>query len=302
MSTWPRNVHTFLTREHFFSKALQNHLFCDKLNIKILDGGENEKIFNRLAILLSILFTFVGCGPNNSPETYIIIVTANSQTYGAVTGSGEYEKDSHIIITATAKAGYYFDGWSDGNDQAEREIVVTANKTYTAIFKQIKTATQYRLASVKPDMWITAFNGNCGATRVNLVYARIYPVFSDNHLGSLLAGVNENCQTVTDTTGEVLYASGNGTCRDLNNPIIANGKNINFNVFEEWQTVKFYIDSFLYCIYSDSKKPEGKAAHSENIAEEYFTITISSTTTPIAFYNDTQHRYNLHVTFVFEEI
>ena len=40
-------------------------------------------------------------------------------------------------ISATAKSGYVFDKWSDGNTQANRTINVTQNLSLTASFKAV---------------------------------------------------------------------------------------------------------------------------------------------------------------------
>jgi hypothetical protein len=54
---------------------------------------------------------------------------------GIVTGSGEYIKDSTVIITATPYTGYRFMQWNDGDMQNPRSITVTQDSVFTAIFK-----------------------------------------------------------------------------------------------------------------------------------------------------------------------
>lgn len=39
-----------------------------------------------------------------------------------------------VRITATAKEGYHFVQWSDGNTEKERVVTVSADAHYTAIF------------------------------------------------------------------------------------------------------------------------------------------------------------------------
>ncbi|MDE5543781.1 MAG: InlB B-repeat-containing protein [Bacteroidales bacterium] len=60
---------------------------------------------------------------------------------GTVTGDGKYEQGSTVTITATPAEGYSFVEWQDveGNvvsADASYTFVVTANVTYTALFKQ----------------------------------------------------------------------------------------------------------------------------------------------------------------------
>ena len=54
-----------------------------------------------------------------------ITVTLISSGNGAVTGGGEYLKDTQITITATANTGYVFAGWYDG------DMLVSSNASYT---------------------------------------------------------------------------------------------------------------------------------------------------------------------------
>ena len=44
---------------------------------------------------------------------------------------------SSVTITATAKEGYHFDHWQDGNTDNPRTIVVNEDATYTAEFMPI---------------------------------------------------------------------------------------------------------------------------------------------------------------------
>jgi uncharacterized repeat protein (TIGR02543 family) len=53
---------------------------------------------------------------------------------GTVTGGGYFEKGSEVTLTATAKSGYTFAGWSDGETSATRTVIASANVTYIANF------------------------------------------------------------------------------------------------------------------------------------------------------------------------
>ncbi len=69
-----------------------------------------------------------------------IIVQANNDTFGTVTGSGTYDAGETVIITATPASGYRFDQWNDGNTDATREITVpSSGATYTATFIELST-------------------------------------------------------------------------------------------------------------------------------------------------------------------
>lgn len=61
-------------------------------------------------------------------------LTVNAETGGTVTGNGTYNVGSVQTITATPNSGYRFVQWQDGNTSASRQITVTGNATYTAVF------------------------------------------------------------------------------------------------------------------------------------------------------------------------
>lgn len=64
-------------------------------------------------------------------NVYTVTLSAEN---GTVTGAGEYQHGATANINAVAAAGYHFVRWSDGNTEATRSIVVTADVTLTAEF------------------------------------------------------------------------------------------------------------------------------------------------------------------------
>jgi hypothetical protein len=73
---------------------------------------------------------------------YNIVVKACDEKMGVTTGSGSFESGATTKITATAKPGFVFTRWEDGDINSNRTIIVDANKMYTAIFEHIR----YRLS------------------------------------------------------------------------------------------------------------------------------------------------------------
>ena len=53
---------------------------------------------------------------------------------GVVTGAGEYNEGTDVILTATANEGYVFNGWEDGINQNPRNLTVNEDLTLTANF------------------------------------------------------------------------------------------------------------------------------------------------------------------------
>ena len=66
---------------------------------------------------------------------YTITVESNHPGWGNVTGGGTYNYGETIEIAATPTPGHIFMGWDDGIADNPREIIVTENHTYTALFE-----------------------------------------------------------------------------------------------------------------------------------------------------------------------
>ncbi len=74
-------------------------------------------------------------GPEDVTKArYTLTVTSANAQQGTVTGGGEYDEGSTVQLKATAKSGYQFQKWDDGNTSSTRTVTVTANATYTAQF------------------------------------------------------------------------------------------------------------------------------------------------------------------------
>jgi hypothetical protein len=83
---------------------------------------------------------------NGLPQ-YTITVVANNPLWGSVTGSGTYDQGSIAEISATPNEGAEFAGWDDGNTDNPRNVVVTEDMEFTAIFTKTETYT----ITVRPE-------------------------------------------------------------------------------------------------------------------------------------------------------
>lgn len=73
-----------------------------------------------------------------SPKNYTITTAAEPAEGGTVTGSGDAPYKAIVILTATPNKGYTFAGWKDDDAApAKREVEVTGDATYTAVFTAI---------------------------------------------------------------------------------------------------------------------------------------------------------------------
>ena len=78
-----------------------------------------------------------GGGGTPTPKAkYTLTVTSANTSQGTVTGGGEYEEGTEVTLKATAKSGYQFQKWNDGNTSATRKVTVSANAEYTAQFEE----------------------------------------------------------------------------------------------------------------------------------------------------------------------
>ena len=65
-----------------------------------------------------------------------LTLSANNPDWGTVDGGGEYAYGTEVTITATANEGYLFSGWSDGNEENPRTIVLREDMQLTANFAE----------------------------------------------------------------------------------------------------------------------------------------------------------------------
>ena len=76
-----------------------------------------------------------GGDSGNTSRQYTLSVSSADSNQGTVSGGGTYSEGSRVNISATAKSGYVFDKWNDGNTSATRTINVSKNESFVAQFK-----------------------------------------------------------------------------------------------------------------------------------------------------------------------
>ncbi|MBO7317010.1 MAG: hypothetical protein J6U44_07620, partial [Paludibacteraceae bacterium] len=96
---------------------------------------------------------------NFAKKPYLTVKRNNS--HGTVTGSGYYEPNTEVTITATPKEYTEFVQWSDGNTENPRTVTITSNVTYVAEFKVSYTSNFTPAAfSVSADKQVYFSPGN----------------------------------------------------------------------------------------------------------------------------------------------
>ena len=76
-----------------------------------------------------------------APNQYTLTVLSDNAEQGTAAGGGTADYNTTVEISATAKTGYHFVQWSDGNTENPRNILVSQDATYTAQF----AANQYTI-------------------------------------------------------------------------------------------------------------------------------------------------------------
>ena len=141
----------------------------------------------------------------NAPNTYTVTVLSNDSTMGTVDGSGTFEAGIATTITATALSGYRFVQWNDGNTNAIRAIVVTADVVYTAYFAQEETPTYtITVMSVNNDMGIASGGGTYPQGTVITIMAEAFPGYQFDRWHD---GITDNPRTVIVTSDATYVAN-----------------------------------------------------------------------------------------------
>ena len=91
-----------------------------------------------------------------APNRYEVTIGSSDTTMGAVSGGGEYDYDSDILIYATPNYGFHFTQWDDGNTANPREIEVTSDSSFTALFE----ANNYDVTVGSTDVNIGSTSGS----------------------------------------------------------------------------------------------------------------------------------------------
>lgn len=88
----------------------------------------------RPCLLTLIVFATVFALPSCTKK-YHLTVEVNDPAMGTALGSGDYEPNEEVEISAQASSGYVFVRWNDGNTDNPRKVRVSSDLSFMAFFE-----------------------------------------------------------------------------------------------------------------------------------------------------------------------
>lgn len=121
--------------KYFDSEADGNSLYNER------HGRKNASNHLLLVISIYLVVLIVGCigvfyGLKKTAQMVVLNVQSNNNSMGSVEGGGKYVKSVNTTIVAIANQGYKFISWDDGNIENPRQIAITKDTSFTAIFQE----------------------------------------------------------------------------------------------------------------------------------------------------------------------
>lgn len=164
--------------------------------------------------------------PPQYDETFDINVMVNNENYGKTYGSGSYSKQNVRIIASPA-SGYRFVKWEDGNEDNPRNIMVTKDEVYMAVFEKITEpvtdSTLYTINAVSIDDQLGLVLGSSKniayGTKITLI-AQVS--FDGYHFAGWSDGNTENPRQLTVTEDKVIVALFENGSTAIDDPIVEN--------------------------------------------------------------------------------
>ncbi|MBQ6068326.1 MAG: leucine-rich repeat domain-containing protein [Bacteroidales bacterium] len=135
------------------------------------------------------------------PNTYTAIVTSNDTTLGVVSGGGTYNYLTPLTLTATPFGSSRFVGWSDGNSDNPRTLLLTHDTVIQALF--VVNTCQLDCHADNSSMGIVSGSGTYNYMAQVPILATAY---ANYHFVQWSDGVTSNPRIVTLTSDTVLIA------------------------------------------------------------------------------------------------
>lgn len=113
-----------------------------------------KRIIRISTLGLLVVLTLTGC-----KKSYTVTVKSNNTEWGSVTGSGTYKDGETATLSAMPAVGCCFVRWNDGDATNPRQIVVSGDAEYIAIFTDTTGGGNDLTGTVVHDA-VTDYDGN----------------------------------------------------------------------------------------------------------------------------------------------
>ena len=241
-----------LTKAYTIATAGNNHtaLAWDYAGNLFAANRTNERI--RIFAMPYSGTVSTPCASKYAFKLYTITAHAADNAMGYVTGGGTYSAGETVTLKATAKTGYYFTQWNDGNTDNPRAITVTGDAEYIAEFAQAYPRVYaYDLdVADNGDSYTFSFKPNTNAVSGNLL---LY-----NEDGTAVV------QTHAITTAIVAHTA---TSITLNKTDLPNQADIPWAIQLSGNAIPAFAETFADADYRFAK---GHAAVDNSPESEYF--------------------------------
>ena len=127
------------TATQLFQETLNSTTLVDRsVNFTVPATGGGRIVFRYLSNDMYYLYLDNVVISQVAPpvQQYTIVAVSNNLSMGSVVGGGTYDEGTSIQLTANPSSGFHFVQWQDGVTDNPRNIIVTANASYTAIFEE----------------------------------------------------------------------------------------------------------------------------------------------------------------------
>ena len=119
------------------------YVYRGKPDVELAVGDKVQvatALYNYKGLIESETAALVRLLDSQDTQKYTLVVAVNDERLGTVKGGGVYNRGTSVTLTATAAKGAQFMKWSDGVTSATRTVTVSADATYTALFKAVASS------------------------------------------------------------------------------------------------------------------------------------------------------------------
>jgi len=146
-STTYKNLSVYLSDTKDNSEAFQAYRAVPATTAEqSLKVGDYVEVVGELGQFKGAPQFLAGAVITRLADKYVVAATANDDAMGTVTGAGIYDENAEVTVTATAKKGYRFMGWSNGETNATLTFTA-ADVTLVANFQSVANTFAYGLES-----------------------------------------------------------------------------------------------------------------------------------------------------------